>query len=187
MDRNLLSKNRHETIQLTRKNVHIPGHPVSALHFRKLISPLSANVKQSALCLIGKLRLFEKVSMWYKLLRGHIFKASFFMFMQPLCDSVRKLFYSSGNKLQSSEFPMATLEIPSKAGIWILKFRLPVTHSNCQMTLPPSPTYRVTKYKRENFKWGEWTFTGTSKKQIEADPHSYKLLAYFHISTGLKN
>lgn len=63
VDRNLLSKNRHETIQLTRKNVHIPGHPVSALHFRKLISPLSANVKQSALCLIGKLRLFEKVSM----------------------------------------------------------------------------------------------------------------------------
>lgn len=22
---------------------------------------------------------------------------------------------------------------------------------------------------------------------MEADPHSYKLLAYFHISTGLKN
>lgn len=158
---------------------------MSALHSHKLISPLSANVKQSALCLIGKLHLFEKVSTEYKLLRGHIFEASFFMFAQPLCNSVRKLFYSSGNKPQSGEFPTATLEIPSKAGNRIRTFRLPVSHSNGQITPPPSPTYRLTQYKIKILN-GKMDFYRHFKKQIGAD-QSYKPLAYFQFSTGLKN
>lgn len=50
------------------------------------------------------------------------------MFVQSLCDSVRKLFYSNENQLQLSEFPMATLETWSKAGIRVLEFKQP---GNC--------------------------------------------------------
>lgn len=137
----------------------------------KVISPLSANVKQSVLCLLGKLHLFGKVTMQHKILHSHILEASFFTFVQSLCDSVRKLFYSSGKQLQLSEFPMVTRKPGAKLGSESWNFNSHETASITQIQV------------KKTEKLGRWTF----KKQTEADSSPCKLLDISKLVQGPTN